>query len=218
MTDGRQTSISSGVITTYSSTIIKQFGYTPKVSALLNMPSGIISITATIGVGYGIRKTSNRWAWLIASCVPGVIGGGLMSFSPSHNHAALLAGVYLVNGIVAVLIIIYQWAMSNVAGHTKRVLASALIAGSFSVGNIIGPQTFQAKDAPGYHTAKVIVMATQAGAALVAFLLFGYYVWANKWKEKTQMRLESEGVRLNVMEDVWGNLTDRENVEFRYVY
>ena len=102
-----------------------------------------------------------------------IIGSDLMFFTPSHNHAALLAGVYLVNGIIAVLIIIYQWAMSNLAEHTKGVVASALIAGSFSVGNIIGSQTFQAKDAPGYYTAKVIVMATQARAAFVTFCCLG---------------------------------------------
>lgn len=113
-----------------------------------------------------------------------------MSFAPAHNHAALLTGVYLVNAITPTLIIIYQWTMSNVAGHTKRVVASALIAGSFSVGNIIGPQTFQAKDAPEYHTAKVIVLATQASAAVVTGTLAAWYFWANRRKKAGQVRLE----------------------------
>jgi MFS-type transporter involved in bile tolerance (Atg22 family) len=65
----------------------------------------------TLAVGYGIRYTSNRWAWLAACCVSGIIGGGLMSFAPSNGRAALLAGTYLVNTITATLIIIYhgQW-------------------------------------------------------------------------------------------------------------
>jgi hypothetical protein len=77
-------------------------------SALLNIPSGIVSISSTIIVGAAIRYTSNRWIWLVACCIPGILGGGLMSFAPSSNRAALLAGIYLVNSIVATLIIIYQ--------------------------------------------------------------------------------------------------------------
>lgn len=114
------------------------------------MPSGIVSIASTLIVGFGIRYTSNRWAWIIGCCVPGMIGGGLMSFSANDNRRALLAGIYLVNAIVATLIVIYQWTIANCAGQTKRVVLSAIIAGSFSIGNIIGPQTFRAKDAPEY--------------------------------------------------------------------
>jgi MFS family permease len=211
-----QISISSGVITTYSSTIIKTFGYSSRVSALLNMSSGVFSIISILAVGYGVRFRSHRWAWLVACCVPGIIGGGLMSFAPGSNRAALLAGIYLINAITATLIILYQWTIANVAGHTKRVVASALIAGSFSVGNIIGPQTFQAKDAPGYRPAKIIVMATQSAGAFVTVLLFAYYIWANREKDKKHGQA-SDSKSVGV-EDAWGNLTDKENAKFRYVY
>lgn len=89
------------------------------------------------------------------------------------------------------------------------------------MGNIIGPQTFQAKDAPGYRPAKIAVMATQAGGAVVAGLLGLYYVWANM-KKDVQMQREGEvAVRQETVGDekvLWENLTDKENVRFRYVY
>jgi MFS family permease len=212
-----QISISSGVVTTYSATLIRNFGFTSKNAALLNMPSGIVSLIAITAVGYGVRFTSNRWAWLVACCIPGILGGGLMSFAPSSNRAALLAGIYLVNAITATLIIIYQWTIANVAGQTKRVLASALIAGSFSVGNIIGPQTFQARDGPEFRTAKIIVLATQAAGAVVTVLLYGYYVWANKKKEAVQVGMAYQ-TETDSVKEKWGNLTDKENKSFRYVY
>lgn len=65
-----------------------------------------------------------------------------MSFA-TGTKAGQLAGIYLVNSITATLIVIYQWTGSNVGGQTKRVISVALVSGSFSVGNIIGPQTFQ---------------------------------------------------------------------------
>jgi H+/gluconate symporter-like permease len=137
-----------------------------------------------------------------------------MSFA-TGNRAASLAGIYLVNAITATLIIIYQWTASNVAGHTKRVIAVSLISGSFSVGNIVGPQTFQAKDAPQYIPAKITVLATQAAGALVAVVLFLYYKWANKGKNATPAEIESSEQRA---EHLWDDQTDKENDTFRYVY
>ncbi len=112
------------------------------------------------------------------------------------------------------------------AGQTKRVVSVALVSGSFSVGNIIGPQTFQARDAPRYIPAKITVLATQAAAAGVAGVLFGYYVWANRRKDKAvslngpvavedhrgSRQIEGTEQRL------WEDRTDKENEMFRYVY
>src|SRR5438045_1101157 len=173
------------------------------------MPSGLVSLAAIALVGYGVRFTSNRWAWLVFCCIPGIIGGGLMSFAPASNRAALLAGIYLVNAITATLIIIYQWTMANVAGNTKRAVASALVAGSFSVGNTIGPQTFQAKDAPEYKPAKIIVLATQSAGAVVTVVLFAYYMLANRAKEQRQRAaaVAQSDSEVDSVTHTWGNLT-----------
>lgn len=141
-----------------------------------------------------------------------------MSFLPSRNRAGLLVGIYMVNAITATLVVIFQWTVSNVAGHTKRSASVALIAGSFSVGNIIGPQTFQAKDAPEYIPAKIIVLATQAGGALFAVILVLYYLWANKRKEAEGLGSAEAASAENDDYGKWENLTDRQNKLFRYVY
>ncbi|KAL8994334.1 MAG: hypothetical protein Q9169_005661 [Polycauliona sp. 2 TL-2023] len=210
-------SVSSGVITTYSAQLIRNFGYTPPNAALLNMPGGLVSIASTLIVGYGVRHTSNRWAWIVVCCVPGILGGGLMSFA-TGSKAAQLAGIYLVNAITATLIVIYQWTGSNVAGQTKRVISVALVSGSFSVGNIIGPQTFQARDAPDYIPAKITVLATQASAALIAVVLFLYYAWANKRKGVPSAIEETVGGPSRDEERMWEDRTDKQNPTFRYVY
>lgn len=139
-----------------------------------------------------------------------MLGGALMSFLPSSNKAGVLIGIYLVNSIVATLAIIYQWTVANLAGQTKRTMGSVIVAASFSVGSILGPQTFRAKDAPQYKSAKITVLATQGGGAVVAIILFLYYVWANKKKDAK----ESSGST----ENGWENKTDKENKTFRYVY
>ncbi|PWY84766.1 putative MFS transporter [Aspergillus heteromorphus CBS 117.55] len=207
-------SVSSGVVTTYSATLVAGFGYSGPISALLNTPAGLVSICFTLLVGIGIRRTSHRWVWNVLCTIPGIIGGALMSFLPQRDKTGVLIGIYLVNAIVATLPILYQWTMANCAGHTKRAFSSALIAGSFSVGNIIGPQTFQARDAPEYRPAKIAVLATQAAAAVMSVVLFAYYRWENRRREARFGRVEEAMVD----QAKWAGLTDKQNTQFRYVY
>lgn len=72
----------------------------------MNMPSGAVSIFFTLLVGYGIRKSSNRWAWIIVCIVPAILGGALMSFT--DHSPSVLAGIYLVNAVVAPLAVFYS--------------------------------------------------------------------------------------------------------------
>ena len=218
MTDNRlQSALPTGVVSVYSATILRNAGFKPDIAALLLMPQGVASIIAAVVVGYGVLRTSHRWAWIVLCCMMGILGGALLSFMPKSNHAGLLAGIYLTSSITPTLLLLYQWTASNVAGLTKRSVSLALVAGSFSAGSIIAPQTFQARDAPQYLPAKITSLASQVAGALLAFLLFCYYVWANKRKDKRSASLEGQNIQGNE-QDLWENMTDKENQTFRYVY
>lgn len=91
--------IPSGVITTFSSILIKDFGYTSKQSALLNMPSGLISIAATMLSTWAIARGYSRWAAIDILLIPTLLGSCLMSFLPKTNQGGCLAGIYLVNTV-----------------------------------------------------------------------------------------------------------------------
>ncbi|KAL1961080.1 hypothetical protein VTO42DRAFT_4968 [Malbranchea cinnamomea] len=204
---------SSGVVAIYSSTLINNMGFKPEHAALLNAPGGVVTIGFTLLVGIGVRETSHRWAWIVFCSVPGIIGGALMSFLDMSNTAGVLMGIYLVNAIIAPFPIVSNWLAANCAGHTKRALASSLLAMAFSVGNIIGPQTFQARDAPEYRPAKIAVLATQAAAAVVTVVLFLYYRWQNRTRNAAQTPVNIVPLPSGI-ED-WAGLTDRENSRFR---
>ena len=78
-------------------------------------------------------------------------------------------------------------------GRYFSTTASALVSAAFSIGSIIGPQTFQAKDAPQYIPAKIVVLATQSAGILVAVMARLYYGWQNSRREarpKTQKRFK----------------------------
>ena len=72
--------IPSGVITTFSATLIRGLGFNPKVSALLNMPSGVVSIFATLTATFAIRFNVQRWLSLVLLFIPTIIGEGGMDW------------------------------------------------------------------------------------------------------------------------------------------
>jgi hypothetical protein len=143
------------------------------------------------------------------------MGGALMSFLPKSNQSGLLAGIYMVNFIVPTVVITYQFAAANTSGRTKRAFSTTLMAFSFGVGNIIGPQTFRAQDAPQYLPAKITVLVTQSAGAVLAVVLFGYYKWSNsRRKQRQPAARDDDGPFVVDRCDV----TDRKNSSFRYVY
>jgi hypothetical protein len=138
-----------------------------------------------------------------------------MSFLPKSNKAGLLTGIYLVNFIVPTVMVAYQFAAANTSGHTKRSFSTTLMAFAFGVGNIIGPQTFRAQDAPQYLPAKFTVLATQCAGAVLAVVLFGYYTWWNSRRAHIRPATQCD---VSSGDDDLSDVTDRKDPNFRYVY
>lgn len=51
--------------------------------------------------------------------LPRIIGGALMSFLPTSNESGILAGIYLVNAVVAPLAIFYQVRLTHMTKICK---------------------------------------------------------------------------------------------------
>lgn len=207
-------SFSSSTISSFSAKDIVSFGFTSKEAALLNMPSGVVSILSSCVSTYFIMKGTTRYIAICVLLVPAVCGGALMSYLPKDNKAGLLIGIYMINFITAPLAIVYTWAAANVAGSTKKIGINTLfISIGFAIGNITGPQSYQAKDAPNYQPAKVSMLVTQAVSIGFALLIAGIYFLRNK-------RRSNEVVEHDEKEalDVWNDLTDFQNKSFKYTY
>ena len=203
-----------GVITTYSATLITSFGYSPRQAALLNMGTGGVAIAMCLLTSYGVKYFGNRWLFMIILTVPAILGGGLMAYLPLTMKSGLLAGIYFAPSIFADVPIQFSWVSANVAGHTKKACATAMLNCAFAIGNIIGPQTFQAKDAPDYQPAKAAFMGFQCGVIALSVSLFVYYRWQNHKRDK-----ETAAAGEDVAENkAFAGLTDKENRQFRYVY
>ena len=87
---------------------------------------------------------------------------------------------------------------------------NAIILMSFCVGNVIGPETFQAKDAPDYIPAKITIVAVLSTTILLTTILNVL----NHWENKKRDREETVEMPRNYE---FMDLTDKENRNFRYL-
>lgn len=110
--------------------------------------------------------------------------------------------------------LLHAWMSSNVAGHTKRAFATTVLNAAFALENIIGPQTFQAKDAPAYHSAKMVIFATQCCVAGISVALGLYYTLVNR---KRSAYVNNDGEDFADAK-AYSGLTAKQNKEFRYIW
>ncbi|KAK7918051.1 hypothetical protein PG985_009925 [Apiospora marii] len=202
-------SVPNGAVSSYQGTIIKGFGYTSKEAALLSVPSGVVScVTIVAACVLGARYDARGPFVIAVLLLGGVLGGGLLAFSAPDNKGGLLAGNYLTNVIGSSLPLLYSYSAANYAGHTKKVTMNAILLMSFCLGNIIGPLTFRDADKPDYLPAKIAILVTSALACVLTGVLMAYYRWENKRRDRLAAN-QKEGSEFL-------DMTDRENVNFRY--
>ncbi|RAL15869.1 uncharacterized protein BO97DRAFT_475485 [Aspergillus homomorphus CBS 101889] len=100
-------------------------------------------------------RTEQRLFWCIVGHIPSIVGANLMA--TTRKNPALI-GNYLSGGILIGWTTILGLTSTNVAGSTKKITVSCIQTVVYLVGNIISPQTFQAKDAPRYLPPKISIV------------------------------------------------------------
>ena len=215
-------SIPNGGISNFSSILLTTFGYTSKQALILNTPQGAIGAVIVLLVGYLSDKWRDRSLVMLLCILPTILGGALMvGLDPKgipKNKAGLLAASFLTGTFGAAFMLLLAWNASNIAGHSKKVIANAMTLIAFCVGNILGTQTFQQKQAPGYNSGKISIIATLSALCFVVVIMRLWNDWLNK---KNQRRLagisEEEKERLRE-KMAFADHTDRENVFFVYTH
>jgi len=105
-----------------------------------------------------------------------IIGAAMLVGLPSSAKWGRLVGLWLCFFQGLGFSMSLTMVSSNVAGYTKKQLTAAILFTGYCVGNIIGPQTFKAKEKPGYHSAYIAMLVgytVKLGAVCVLYL----YMW-----------------------------------------
>lgn len=206
-----------GGLNVFSSQIIQTFGFSNEVSAIIQIPMGLVSIISAILCCWVTSFTGEYALMLAFVTAPSILGAGLFMGLAEHYRVGKLFGVYLLGSNGAVIALAYAWNAANTSGHTKRTAKNAMTLMAFCIGNLIGPQLFQQKDAPGYTPAKIVLLVFLAGAFCLSLLLRVVVVHENRRRDKLQNREEPRLAEEH--EDILAkDLTDRENPTFRYIY
>lgn len=204
-----------GGLNTFSSQIMKTFGFSSEISALVQLPLGFVSIISTFLCCYIPSYTGERSLMMALVTIPTILGAGLYMGLPNTNKVGKLFGVYLLDFNGAIIASIYAWNSANTSGYTKKNARNAMTLIAFCIGNLIGPQIFQSKDSPDYKPAKIILCVFLACAFVCSIILRFVVIRRNKRRDMiTATYTEAERNKDVLMLD----LTDGENLNFRYAY
>lgn len=207
-------SVDNGAVTNFSTTLIQSFGFSNEISALIQIPSGIVSIISTILCCYVTSYIGNRSFMIAFVTLPTILGACLYMGLKADYKVGKLFGIYFLSFNAAVIAAVYNWNSSNTSGYTKRVTRNVLTLIGFCIGNLIGPQLFQSNDAPDYLSAK-IALVVMLGLVFILAIILRYVVYfENNRREKVCESLTPEERNRDV---TFLDLTDIENINFRYV-
>ena len=215
-------SIPNGGISNFQSILLTTFGYTSQQALILNTPTGAVGACCVLLIGYLSDKWRDRSLVMLICIIPTILGAGLMiGLDPGgipKNKPGLLAASFLTGTFGAAFMLLLAWNASNIAGHSKKVTANALTLVAFCVGNILGTQTFQNKQAPGYISGKVSIVATLSALCLVVVVMRVWNDQLNKEKRKALAEMSEEEKEELRERMAFADQTDRRNVFFVYTH
>lgn len=215
-------SIPNGGISNFSNILLTTFGYSSQEALALNAPGGVIASGTVLLVGFLSDKWRDRSSVMLIALLPTIVGAAMMiGLDPDgvpKNKPGLLAASYLTQAFGAAFMLLLAWNASNIAGHSKKVTCNALTMVSFCVGNILGAQTFQNNQAPGYIGGKASIIAT---LCLCIFSVLTLRLWNDRLNKKKAKELEGmdESTKEEIREkSAFADITDRKNLFFVYTH
>ncbi|WVW78471.1 hypothetical protein I302_100425 [Kwoniella bestiolae CBS 10118] len=207
--------VPNGATSNFGTLVIKGFGFSTLNVTLLQIPYGTfiaLMILMAIFVNHKTHHLNIRTLLMAGVTCLTVLGFALMAFA--KGIAPRLIGYYLTGSSNAVFVLALSLVSGNVGGTTKKVLASAAIFLGVAVGNIVGPYSFLASEAPVYRTGIIVCMASRAAEILVILGLRFCFIIPNRNRDK---KFNEGDESYNPDVQVFVDLTDKQNLHFRYV-
>ncbi|KIV99835.1 uncharacterized protein PV09_08504 [Verruconis gallopava] len=212
-------SIPNGGLTNFAPLIIKGLGYNSQRSVLLTMPTGIMQTMSSYICNGGVFLVARylpgkqlRTAFVLFGIIVGMISAVFLYTLPLTNYNGRLAALYMSYFYLGPYIVALGMNTANTAGHTKKVTVNALIFIAYCVSNIIGPQFFKASQAPLYPLGMGAILGSYVLSILTILAYAAYCAWENRRRD----RIDAEkGKRVHNDTD-FKDLTDKQNVHFRY--
>ncbi|KAK3615930.1 hypothetical protein LTR56_026295 [Elasticomyces elasticus] len=215
--------VPNGGISNFGTLIIKGFGFSTLVTTLMQVPYGCIiaiSILTCVFLNdyFGRHGRQTRcWFILIFLC-PNIAGSFGLRFLAADNKAGRLVSYYLTGPYNAAFVMILAMTTANTAGHTKKVVTNAVLFLGYCTGNIAGPFFYKTSQAPEYPLGIWSMIVSHLIEVVIILILRFHLARENKRRDRIQSQQEGglEGRDLDAT--AFSDMTDRENLNFRYLY
>ncbi|KAL4899318.1 hypothetical protein BDW74DRAFT_189424 [Aspergillus multicolor] len=205
----------NGAVSGFGPLIVSTFGYSSLQSILFQFPLGGLSAFGIIFTGYICSKFRNiRVLTLILCCLP-VIAGFVMIWKSSWGHKPVtpVAGYSLIGFFGPVVGLTISLGAANVAGETKKSFMAAAVFVAYCVGNIVGPQLIHSQQKGAHYPDLWTGLIICYCITILSASVLGVLCWRENRHRDAMGLDETEGDRL-----AFKDLTDKENLHFRYVY
>lgn len=134
--------VGASVTNIFGPTLIKGFGFSSRITSLLNMPFGFLQFLAILAGCYCAYKFKLKSAVLAVFIIPVIIGLALLYVENAATvlkQGPALVGYYFLAFLFGANPIIVSWIVANTGGQTKKALLMSVYNAGSSAGNIIGP-------------------------------------------------------------------------------
>ncbi|KAI0468932.1 allantoate permease [Xylaria cf. heliscus] len=205
--------VPNSALTSFTSQIIKSFGFDTLGSQYLQIPGGAVQFLSLIIGGWLCTKwpRGSRCPTMIFANTVCIVGAALLVRLPAANKWGRLVALWLCFFQGLGFSMSLTMISSNVAGSTKKQLTAVILFIGYCVGNIIGPQTFLQREAPGYHSA-YIAMLVGYSVKLVSIIVLYIYMWrSNVARDAAGVTDEKAAIEAGMHDQ-----TELENLGFRY--
>ncbi|KAF6830607.1 allantoate permease [Colletotrichum musicola] len=204
----------------FANIIIMGFGFNNLQVQLLAMVLGFYIIFVLLGSVWLVKKTGQNLYVMLGFCVPSVVGTVLLMTLPNNTfaqHIGLLICYYITLSFWSAQTLALSLISRNIAGQTKKQIAVGLNFIIWAAGNAIGPQVFLSWNGPRYF----IAFATHLGCyALLILIIIALRVHLTRQNKKRD-EMAAAGVAEaspDYTAHAFEDMTDKENLSFRYVF
>jgi ACS family allantoate permease-like MFS transporter len=192
---------------------------------LVGLPAGALQIITIWAAALGMRYTRNlRCLWGFMLLLVPLVGSILLMVLPASERWGIVVSTWLAACSSSLMVVSLSLAASNVKGNTKKSAVTAIFFVAYCTGCIIGPQLWQAEDAPRYTRGCISSIVSWCLLALTFAAYYAMMKRENLQREKlvtggpstitsagSDPAKESQlAVALN------SDMTDRKDLRFRY--
>lgn len=150
----------------------------------MGTPAGAVEVIALVVNGFISDRLHNRVLIGLGGLIVSIVGMILVVALPQTNTVGRLIGYYLTTASPTAFVALLSLISTNVAGYTKKTTVAALYLIGYCVGNIIGPQTFNPKDAPQYRPAEIVIIVCLGVSGIIQVFIWWWYRRENNRKLK----------------------------------